>query len=66
MKAIVVLLIKFKRITVETSGSGDITGNVVFRPALLELTFFLGDGSIDLDNLRLKDTLPVPEIGQKK
>ena len=24
----------------ETSGSGDITGNVIFRPALLELTFF--------------------------
>ena len=24
----------------ETSGCGDITGNVIFRPALLELTFF--------------------------
>ena len=24
----------------ETSGSGDITGNVIFRPALFELTFF--------------------------
>ena len=40
LKAIVVLLIKFKRIMGETSGSGDITGNVIFRPALLELPFF--------------------------
>ena len=40
LKAIVVPLIKFKRIMVETSGSGDITGNVIFRLALLELTFF--------------------------
>ena len=40
LKAIVVSLIKFKRNMVETSGSGNITGNVVFRPALLELTFF--------------------------
>ena len=53
LKALVVPSIKFKRIIAETSGSGDITGNVIFRPALFELIFFFGDGSIDLDNFGL-------------
>ena len=54
MKALVVPSIKFKRIMAETSGSGNITENVIFGSALLELTFFfVGDGSIDLENFGL-------------